>query len=93
MGFRCRPCQQWSRFALGSTSPEPETALRRAGVRPAWPQPDDPSISIPSISTARIISIPMVRAARPADEWLADYAPEIDNLRAALKLLFGWGGA
>src|SRR5580704_11685494 len=30
--------------------------------------------------------------ARPADEWLADYAPEIDNLRAALDWAFSPGG-
>jgi predicted ATPase len=31
-------------------------------------------------------------AARPADEWLADYAREIDNLRAALDWAFSPGG-
>src|SRR6516164_3812257 len=31
-------------------------------------------------------------AARPADEWLADYAPEIDNLRAGLDWAFSPGG-
>jgi predicted ATPase len=31
-------------------------------------------------------------AARPADEWLADYAPEIDNLRAALDWAFSPDG-
>jgi predicted ATPase len=31
-------------------------------------------------------------AARPADEWLADYAREIDNLRAALDWVFSPGG-
>ncbi|HVH84987.1 MAG TPA: hypothetical protein VM713_11810, partial [Steroidobacteraceae bacterium] len=31
-------------------------------------------------------------AARPADEWLADYAREIDNLRAALDWAFSLGG-
>jgi predicted ATPase/DNA-binding winged helix-turn-helix (wHTH) protein len=31
-------------------------------------------------------------AARPAGEWLADYAPEIDNLRAALDWAFSPGG-
>jgi predicted ATPase/DNA-binding winged helix-turn-helix (wHTH) protein len=30
--------------------------------------------------------------ARPADEWLADYAPEIDNLRTALDWAFSPGG-
>jgi predicted ATPase/DNA-binding winged helix-turn-helix (wHTH) protein len=30
--------------------------------------------------------------ARPAGEWLADYAPEIDNLRAALDWAFSPGG-
>src|SRR5436853_7014819 len=30
--------------------------------------------------------------ARPADEWLADYAQEIDNLRAALDWAFSPGG-
>src|SRR5436190_19799895 len=29
---------------------------------------------------------------RPADEWLADYAPEIDNLRAALDWALSPGG-
>jgi predicted ATPase/DNA-binding winged helix-turn-helix (wHTH) protein len=29
---------------------------------------------------------------RPADEWLADYAPEIDNLRAGLDWAFSPGG-
>src|SRR5262249_8220743 len=29
---------------------------------------------------------------RPADEWLADYAPEIDNLRVALDWTFSPGG-
>jgi predicted ATPase/DNA-binding winged helix-turn-helix (wHTH) protein len=32
-------------------------------------------------------------AARPADEWCADYAGEIDNLRAALDWAFSPGGA
>jgi predicted ATPase len=31
-------------------------------------------------------------AARPADEWLADYAREIDNIRAALDWAFSPGG-
>src|SRR5260370_16072689 len=30
--------------------------------------------------------------ARPADEWLAEYAPEIDNLRAALDWALSPGG-
>src|SRR5204863_8272063 len=30
--------------------------------------------------------------ARPTDEWLADYAPEIDNLRAALDWVFSTSG-
>src|SRR6202043_1346133 len=31
-------------------------------------------------------------AARPADEWFADHAPEIDNLRASLDWAFSSGG-
>src|SRR6202023_3830789 len=31
-------------------------------------------------------------AARPAGEWLADYAPEIDNLRVALNWAFSPSG-
>src|SRR5438477_5011040 len=30
--------------------------------------------------------------ARPTDDWLADYGPEIDNLRAALDWVFSTGG-